>query len=143
MQAYPLAETARRARDLTEADRRALVEDLRRSLQGDPSTGSGQAVRGDRYNRLLYATDASPLAFAPRRAGVIEIGAGEGGARAQPGLILAELNRQAARHGLQYAIDPSTANRATIGAGVGNNSCGAPSRVYGKTLDQVLSLDAI
>ena len=193
MQAYPLAETARRARDLTEADRRALVEDLRRSLQGDPSTGSGQAVRGDRYNRLLYATDASlyqmePVAvvfpqgatdvqhvlrvaaqagvpvlprgggtslagqavnhaivldFTPRMAGVIEIGAGEGWARVQPGLVLAELNRQAARHSLQYAIDPSTANRATVGGGVGNNSCGAHSVVYGKTLDQVLSLDAV
>ena len=32
MQAYPLAETARRARDLTEADRRALAEDLRAGL---------------------------------------------------------------------------------------------------------------
>ena len=32
MQAYPLAETARRARDLSEADRRALAEDLRAGL---------------------------------------------------------------------------------------------------------------
>src|SRR3990170_987776 len=65
MQAYPLAETARRARDLTEADRRALVEDLRAGLAGHPSTGSGQAVRGDRYNRLLYATDASLYQMEP------------------------------------------------------------------------------
>jgi FAD/FMN-containing dehydrogenase/Fe-S oxidoreductase len=57
--------------------------------------------------------------------------------------VLAELNRQAARHGLLYGIDPSTANRATIGGGVGNNSCGAHSIVYGKTIDNVLSVDAV
>ena len=193
MQAYPLAETARRARDLSEADRRALAEDLRAGLAGHPSTGSEQWVRGDRYNRLLYATDASlyqmePVAvvfpqgaadvqhvlrvaaeagvpvlprgggtslagqavnhavvldFTQRMAAVHEINADEAWTRVQPGVILAELNRQAAGFGLQYAIDPSTANRATIGGGIGNDSCGAHSVLYGKTLDQVLGLEAV
>src|SRR3972149_6410640 len=88
-------------------------------------------------------TPAIVLDFTSRMADVIEISAGEGWARVQPGLVLAELNRQAARHSLQYAIDPSTANRATAGGGGGDNPCGAHSVVYGKTLHQVLSLDAV
>ena len=47
----------------------------------------------------------------------------------------------AAKQGLQYGVDPSTANRATIGGGVANNSCGAHSVIFGKTIDQVRSLD--
>ncbi|MFN8639732.1 MAG: FAD-binding oxidoreductase [Dehalococcoidia bacterium] len=64
-------------------------------------------------------------------------------ARVQPGVVLATLNREGARHGLAYAIDPSTANRATIGGGVGNNSCGAHSILYGKTSDQLVSLEVV
>ena len=64
-------------------------------------------------------------------------------ARVQPGLVLAALNAAARAHGLQYPIDPSTANRATIGGGIGNNSCGAHSGIYGKTIDNLLSLDAV
>jgi FAD/FMN-containing dehydrogenase/Fe-S oxidoreductase len=83
------------------------------------------------------------LDFTPRMAAVIDIDTAAGTARVQPGLVLAELNRAAAPHGLQYAVDPSTANRATIGGGIGNNSCGSHSVIYGKTLDQVIRLDAV
>jgi FAD/FMN-containing dehydrogenase/Fe-S oxidoreductase len=185
MLAYPPTDTVRRARDLTEADRGAIVEDLRRAGAGD--------VRSDRFNRLLYATDASlyqmePVAVVfptsaadvqnvlrvaakarvpvmPRGGGtglsgqtvnhaivmdftrfmnqVLEVNVEEQWARVQPGVVLAELNKQIARHGLLYGIDPSTQNRATIGGGVGNNSCGAHSIVYGKTIDQVVELQAV
>ena len=64
-------------------------------------------------------------------------------ARVQPGVVVASLNREAARYGLQYPIDPATANRATIGGGIGNNSCGAHSVIYGKTVDHVLALDVV
>jgi FAD/FMN-containing dehydrogenase/Fe-S oxidoreductase len=185
MNAAPLASTVVRARDLTDTDRATIVEDLRHGISGE--------VRGDRYNRLLYATDASlyqmepvcvvfpasaedvqhvlrvaaqagvpvmprgggtglsgqtvnhaiVMDFTRSMADVLELNVEAGWVRAQPGLVLAELNRHAARHGLLYGIDPSTANRATIGGGVGNNSCGAHSIVYGKTIDNVLSVDAV
>ena len=61
----------------------------------------------------------------------------------QPGVVLAELNKALRPHGLQYPIDPSTANRATIGGGIGNNSCGAHSAVYGKTVDNVVALEVV
>ena len=61
----------------------------------------------------------------------------------QPGIILDQLNRQLASYGLQYAPDPTTSNRACVGGGIGNNTCGAHSVLYGKTLDHVLEVDTI
>jgi Fe-S oxidoreductase/FAD/FMN-containing dehydrogenase len=42
--------------------------------------------------------------------------------------------------GLLFGPDTSTSNRATLGGMIGNNSAGAHSIVYGKTLDHVLEL---
>ena len=64
-------------------------------------------------------------------------------ARVQPGVVLAQLNAAAREFGLHYPIDPSTANRATIGGGIGNNSCGTHSGLYGKTVDVVESVDVL
>jgi len=99
--------------------------------------GGGTSLAGQGVNHAVV------LDFTPRMGNVLEIDREESSARVQPGVVLAELNRAAARQGLQYAIDPSTANRATIGGGIGNNSCGAHSVIYGKTLDQVLDLDVV
>jgi FAD/FMN-containing dehydrogenase/Fe-S oxidoreductase len=61
-------------------------------------------------------------------------------ARVQPGVILEQLNRRLARHGLMFAPDPATASRATLGGLIGNNSSGARSLRWGKTSDHVLGL---
>ena len=42
-----------------------------------------------------------------------------------------------------YAPDPTTANRACVGGGIGNNTCGAHSVIYGKTLDHIRELDVV
>lgn len=59
--------------------------------------------------------------------------------RVQPGVIRNELNRFLKPHGLFFAPETSTANRAMIGGMVGNNSCGANSIVYGSTRDHLIS----
>ncbi|TAJ19437.1 MAG: FAD-binding oxidoreductase [Dehalococcoidia bacterium] len=74
---------------------------------------------------------------------VLEINAEERWARVQPGVVVDALTKAGRPHGLMYAVDPSPKNRATIGGGIGNNSCGAHSVIYGKTLDQVLSLEVV
>lgn len=61
-----------------------------------------------------------------------------GTARVQPGLVLDELNAQLRPRGVMFAPDVATSNRATLGGMMGNNSCGARSMRYGKTLDHVL-----
>ncbi len=74
---------------------------------------------------------------------VVELNADERWARVEPGVVLDQLSRAGRAHGLMYGIDPATKNRATIGGGIGNNSCGAHSLLYGKTIDQVMSLDVV
>ena len=69
---------------------------------------------------------------------VLEFNAAERWARVEPGVVLDELNAQLAPHGLRFAPDISTASRATIGGMMANNSAGARSVVYGKTIDHVL-----
>src|SRR5215218_6642695 len=44
--------------------------------------------------------------------------------RVQPGVVLDQLNRHVAEHGLQFGPDVATANRATLGGMIGNNSAG-------------------
>jgi len=74
---------------------------------------------------------------------VLEINAGERWVRVEPGCILDDLNRALAPHGLLFAPDVSTSNRATIGGMIANNSCGARSVLYGKTIDHVLELKTV
>ena len=64
-------------------------------------------------------------------------------ARVQPGVVLDQLNRAAEPFGLQFGPDVATASRANLGGLIGNNSAGARSIVYGKTLDHVLGLDVV
>ena len=74
---------------------------------------------------------------------VIEVNREESWARVQPGIVLDQLNRELLPYGLMYAPDPTTSNRACVGGGVGNNTCGAHSVIYGKTLDHVMELDVV
>jgi FAD/FMN-containing dehydrogenase/Fe-S oxidoreductase len=69
---------------------------------------------------------------------VLEVNAAERWARVEPGVVLDELNAQLAPLGLRFAPDISTASRATIGGMMANNSAGARSVLYGKTIDHVL-----
>ena len=69
---------------------------------------------------------------------LLEVNAAERWARVEPGIVLDELNEQLQPHELQFAPDVSTSNRATLGGMMANNSCGARSVLYGKTIDHVL-----
>ena len=61
----------------------------------------------------------------------------------QPGVVQDDLDAALAPHGLKFAPDPASSNRATIGGGVGNNSTGAHSVRYGITVDYVESVRAV
>jgi FAD/FMN-containing dehydrogenase/Fe-S oxidoreductase len=69
---------------------------------------------------------------------VLEVNAEERWVRVEPGVVLDELNAELAPLGLRFAPDISTASRATIGGMMANNSAGARSVLYGKTIDHVL-----
>ena len=99
--------------------------------------GGGTSLAGQGVNHAVV------LDFTRHMNAVLEIDDERRLARVQPGLVLSELNKAAKPYGLHYPIDPSTANRATIGGGIGNNSCGTHSGLYGKTVDVVESMDII
>ncbi len=61
----------------------------------------------------------------------------------EPGLVLDDLNRALAPHGLFYPVDVSTASRATLGGMTANNSCGSRSLRYGVSVDNVLAIEAL
>ena len=71
---------------------------------------------------------------------VLEVNVAERWARVEPGIVLDELNAHLLPHRLKFAPDISTANRATVGGMISNNSSGARSVLYGKTIDHVLDL---
>jgi FAD/FMN-containing dehydrogenase len=53
------------------------------------------------------------------------------------------MNRLLSQHGLTFGPDPASAERATIGGIVGNNSTGAHSSSTVMTSDHVLAVDAV
>lgn len=59
----------------------------------------------------------------------------------EPGVVLDQLNARVKPLGLMFGPDVSTSDRATIGGMIGNNSAGARSLRYGKTVDHVESVD--
>lgn len=74
---------------------------------------------------------------------IIELNAEQRWVRVQPGTVLDELNAELTSHGLHFAPDPATSNRATIGGMIGNNSSGTRSIVYGITRDHVLEIKTL
>lgn len=70
---------------------------------------------------------------------VLEVNPDQRWARVEPGVVLDELNAQLRQHHLRFAPDVSSASRATVGGMMANNSSGARSVLYGKTIDHVLA----
>ncbi|MBU1010999.1 MAG: FAD-binding protein [Bacteroidetes bacterium] len=74
---------------------------------------------------------------------IIELNTEEHWVRVQPGVILNELNKFLAPHGLFFGPETSTANRCMLGGMLGNNACGAHSLIYGSTRDHTLEVKAL
>ena len=61
----------------------------------------------------------------------------------QTGVITGDLQREAAKHGLLYAGDPSSADSSMIGGNVANNAGGNKAVKYGTTRHQIYSLKVV
>jgi FAD/FMN-containing dehydrogenase/Fe-S oxidoreductase len=61
----------------------------------------------------------------------------------EPGVVLDDLQHAVAAHGLRFGPDPSTHSRCTLGGMIGNNACGSRALGYGRTADNVVTLDAV
>ena len=101
------------------------------------SRGGGTSLAGQAVGHSIV------LDFSKYMQNVLEVNKEEMWCRVEPGSVQDELNVYVRAQGLQFGPDTSTSNRATIGGMVGNNSSGAHSLTYGKTLDHVIELTVL
>ena len=99
--------------------------------------GGGTALGGQATSAALV------LDFSKYMNRVMAVDPDRRSATVQPGVIQSALNAELAPYGLFFAPDPSTKDRCTIGGMIGNNSCGAHSAAYGKTVDNLESMEVL
>jgi len=99
--------------------------------------GGGTSLAGQTCNHALV------LDFSKYLNSIRRIDAETRLAVVEPGLVLSQLNAAAAQLDLQFAPDPTTKDRCCLGGMIGNNSCGAHSVQWGKTVDNLLEIDAL
>jgi FAD/FMN-containing dehydrogenase/Fe-S oxidoreductase len=118
-------------------DVQAVLEITRRARVPILPRGAGTSLAGQTVGHAVV------LDFSKYMNRVLEIDPKAGWARVQPGVVRSDLVATLAPMKLIFGPDTSTANRATIGGMVGNNSSGSRSIVYGKTVDAVVSVRAL
>lgn len=97
--------------------------------------GGATSLSGQVVGRALIIDYSKYL----NRIGVVD--RDRGLVRVEPGVVLDRLNAHLKPLGLMFGPDVSTSDRATLGGMIGNNSAGARSLAYGKTVDHVVELD--
>ncbi|MFC4123870.1 FAD-binding and (Fe-S)-binding domain-containing protein [Nocardia rhizosphaerae] len=90
------------------------------------AVGSGIVLDFSRHMRVVRAVDPEA------RTAVV-----------QPGVVLADLQRQLRASGLRFGPDPSTQDRCTLGGMIGNNACGPHALAWGRTSDTVRKLRVV
>lgn len=88
-------------------------------------------------------TDGVVLDLSRHMNRILEINAEERWVRVEAGVVKDQLNAALRPHGLFFAPELSTSNRATIGGMINTDASGQGSCTYGKTRDHVLALDFV
>ena len=99
--------------------------------------GGGSSLAGQAIGEALI------LDFSRHMDQILDLNPEEKTVTAQPGVVLGPLNRKLAAHQLTFGPDPASADRATIGGVLGNNSTGAHSILYGMAHDHLLEAETI
>ena len=120
-----------------EGDVVAAISIARENSMPILARGGGTSLAGQACNAAIV------LDFSKYMNRVIAIDPSARTALVEPGVVQSHLNTALAPHGLFFAPDPSTKDRCTIGGMIGNNSCGAHSAAYGKTVDNVEALEVV
>jgi glycolate oxidase len=100
--------------------------------------GGGTSLAGG-----ASATDGCVVLSTARMTGDVEVDAANEVAVAAAGVLNADLDRAAARHGLMYPPDPSSWEISTIGGNLATNAGGLRCVKYGVTRDSVLGLEVV
>ena len=125
----------------------AHVEDvmLLASLLSQPSyreikvapRGGGTGTNGQSL------TDGIVVDLSRNMNAILEINVQQRWVRVQAGVVKDQLNAALKAHGLFFAPELSTSNRATVGGMINTDASGQGSCTYGKTRDHVLDLEMV
>lgn len=119
------------------ATREEVVEVLRESASnGTPVTAAGNQTS----TTGASITDKGVLLSLRAMDSIVDVDA-RGLAVVEPGVLLGDLNRAVAEHGLHFAPDPTSMDDVTVGGAVACNASGARSLLYGATRPHVRALD--
>jgi FAD/FMN-containing dehydrogenase/Fe-S oxidoreductase len=119
-------------------------EDLRRIVEICARHNCPITMRGGGTSQAGQAIGAGLIVDTSKYlTAILELNVEQQWVRVEPGVVLDELNAQLRPHGLRFAPDVSTASRATVGGMMANNSSGARSVIYGKTIDHVLEQEVV
>ena len=107
--------------------------------EGVPVTarGGGTSIAGNAVGTGIV------LDFSRHMNRVLSVDADDRSALVEPGVVLDSVTAAASAFGLRFGPDPSTHSRATIGGSIGNNVCGSRTLRYGRTADNVETLDVV
>ncbi|MFJ1753378.1 FAD-binding and (Fe-S)-binding domain-containing protein [Kitasatospora sp. NPDC088134] len=100
--------------------------------------GAGTSIGGQAIGPGVVVLD-----FRRHLGRVLEVDPEARTARVEPGTVLDELQRAARPFGLRFGPDPSTHSRCTLGGMIGNDACGSHSLAWGRTSDNLHSLDLL
>ncbi|MFW6034587.1 MAG: FAD-binding oxidoreductase, partial [bacterium] len=121
-----------------DADEVAAVLDIARRLEMPVTTrGGGTSIAGNAVGPGIVLDVGRHLDR------IIDLDPESATAVVQPGVVLKDLQVAAAAHGLRFGPDPSTSDRCTLGGMIGNDACGPRALRYGRTSDNVRSLDVV
>jgi FAD/FMN-containing dehydrogenase/Fe-S oxidoreductase len=99
--------------------------------------GGGTSLAGQAVNRAIV------IDVSPHLDHIIDIDTVQRRASVEPGVVLDHLNEALAEHGLMFGPDVATAAHATIGGMIGNNSAGAHSVRFGRTVEHIHALEVV
>ena len=100
--------------------------------------GAGSGLAGG-----AAGTSGSIVLTTERLDRIVEVSPEDGVAVVEPGVITADLDAAARRHGLFYPPDPASHDISTIGGNIATNAGGLRCVKYGVTRESVLALDVV
>ncbi|MEU6715272.1 FAD-linked oxidase C-terminal domain-containing protein [Nonomuraea sp. NPDC046802] len=100
--------------------------------------GGGTGLAG-----ASIGTDGSIILSLHKMTAIKELSPADEIAVVEPGVITADLDKAARKHGLMYAPDPSSYEISTIGGNLATNAGGLRCVKYGVTRDSALGLEVV
>ncbi len=115
-------------------------EDIATTIRYAVSRGIPVTPRAAGTNLTGSAIGAGIILDVSRLNRILEVNREERWARVQPGIVLAELNKQLSRYGSLFGPDPSSGDMCKLGGMLANNSSGPHTLRYGAVKDNVRSM---